>query len=211
MKTNITLIIFFLCFGFVYGETYNIYNDDYYRVIYDNVALREVPSMQSKVISRLRITQKLRKINMQNRMVRGKNFSNRWIFVTTETFYSSPRDMIKGWIMEKDLAKRGDFLRLNSIKCNMVLRTFEGDFGFTYYFNKNGTYKILTQGEEGKSIGFGELFFFKNLVIPKGKSYKNKDMPSLGIMNVLYINSYGIICRVGGGYDGKDQCAVCIK
>jgi uncharacterized protein YgiM (DUF1202 family) len=112
---------------------------EYITVAGDNINLREQPSLESKIIMKLKITSSVRILKKSNKIEQINNKKGQWIFVDTDVEDDKTKKTIKGWIFDYYVAYEFRFKKIQ--KWNY--KKFEsciGDSCVNLTFKKDGSF-----------------------------------------------------------------------
>jgi hypothetical protein len=139
---------------------------EYIYIAEDNVRLFDNPSISSRVLMNIRITEALKVIKYADKIELVNNKKGRWIFVDTEMYDDGGvNNSIKGWIFDSQIV-RVEELKKHRLLRDAVLKCSDGDGSFKYELFKNGAAKYKYMNNP---IITGELFLGKNLLLARRK------------------------------------------
>ncbi|TAL37004.1 MAG: hypothetical protein EPN93_06130 [Spirochaetes bacterium] len=139
--------------------------ENWYIIVEEHAIVREEPDINSKELTKLRITDLVKVTDKNESNTAYENLSG-WLYVDTGRYEDfKKRTILHGWIQVISVATTERFRRVHQFS-EYEIREKIGDYLLAYKFNENGTYnrEILKYGERSTILKNGALFSYKNVI-----------------------------------------------
>jgi hypothetical protein len=172
MRKIIFLLLIFLNISFLYSSD-KFLPEKIYLVLGNNVNVREKPDIKSKVITKLKIADRVKMIKKSNYQYNNGNIIGNWVFIDTNQYNNNERnETYKGWVLDYYLVGNDQFKVVNEFY-KLKLEGYYGDYYICYEFNRDGSYKQkyydMYIDRQKKDVKFynGILYGYKNIFITR--------------------------------------------
>lgn len=173
MKTTILLVILLNAYiNLAYCQN-NFLPENTYLISGNNVNVREYPNDKSRILIKLKITDRVKIIRKSDIEYRNKDINGKWVLIDTN--YKNTYDKkntYKGWVLDYYLVGNENFQVVEDFY-DMKLEGYYGDYYICYEFKKDGSYKQiyydLYNDPQKLNIKefYGKLYGYKNIFITR--------------------------------------------
>jgi hypothetical protein len=208
IKITYCILTFFLIFVFS-----NIaFSTDYLIITGENVNVREKPSIDSKILTKVNLGRYITILNKISKNVTIDGKTGMWVYIDTRQIPENKENTIKGWVFDHYIGYKEKFIKVTKWR-KFELKDIIIDDDWYYLFNDDGSFILkksyykcddktpeICKKAQGNFNDQDCLCYFKghiyklnNLLWAKIDSIKD------GGDNYLFLNSKGDVCVM---YDG---------